>query len=158
MGVNVKTKAIKLDRTGLKTEYYLFPTSFPDETSFIEFISQDTCSYIELTKLSEYVRWPQACFPYYINEDCRICKIKIGLGAEIEFVEVTLLPRKEYNDRLANIFNEKCYTCRYSNNWHIEVLEHGGNNINLDGKCDMYQKLDSPRKLPKPTSLKIRYW
>lgn len=150
-------KAIKLDRPGLSTEYYLFPSVFPDENAFVECLSQNACSFIELTKLSEYIRWPQACFPYFINEDCRVCRVKIGLGAEIEFVEVILLPRKDYNERLKKIFNEKCFTCRFSNNWHIEELEHGGHNLNL-GKCDMYQKLDTPRNRPKTTNLKIRYW
>lgn len=154
----MKTKAIKLSRKDFDTEYYLFPSDFPDEETFIEYLSQNSYSYIKLTKLSDYIRWPRALFPYFINEDCRICNVKINKGAEIEFVEVTLIPRKEYNDRYVTIFNEKCFTCKSSRDWHIEVFEGGGSNLNLDGECSGYQKIDPPRNRPKVTSLKIRYW
>jgi len=153
----MKVKAIRLNTSDSGEAYYLLPSRFGDEAAFVEHLSCSRRSFIELTKLSEHIRWPQACFPYFINEDCRACLVKIGLGAEIEFVEVTLLPRKEYNDRLATVFNEKCFTCKFSNNWNIETLEHGGF-PDLDGICDGYQKLDPPRNRPKPTHLKIRYW
>lgn len=152
----MKKRALRI-HAEYRDEYYLFPEKFNSADELIDYLGKSASARLSLTKLSVRGKAPHARFPYFIEEECIPVFLKIGKGVEIEVVEIKLLTRAEYNQRLVETVDRVCSTCSTCNNWEIEQLE-GDWRINLDGNCPSYQKNRSGERRPSSKHYTVRYY
>ena len=108
--------------------------------AFIEFLNEKYHSFVELEFLTE-----EGCVaPFYIEEDLKTEKQYWNISAIrlAKEAEVSILPRREYEEKLIKVIAEKCVHCaNYSESAceedHKSHIEH----IDLNGECYGYEKI-----------------
>ncbi len=117
----------------LKIDYghYLYPEYGSDLDSFMEYVNA-SYRFIHLTKLCEDNCVP----PYFVEEDTCVEYINFDHVRKISEVEVTILSRKGYDERLTECMAKFCMDCiRYKENEDGDNLEGHRESMSLDGVC-----------------------
>ena len=124
----------------LKIEYdfYYYPPGCNSIDEFINYLNQNYNSFIPMTHLIE-----EKCRePYFIQEDVETTYLNIAQIKEVNEVEIAVLSRKEYLERLKAVVNSKCVHCKsFIDDGGEDVQSHSGN-INLDGECIFFEKAE----------------
>ena len=117
-------------------DYYLLPNGIDSVTEFADFVNRpDRSQFIPFTRFET----ENCCPPFFIEEDVKEVYLNVDRIERFNAVEATILPRREYELRLAEVVKNKCVHCE-----HYEE-DHTGDNlaghremISLDGKCSEY--------------------
>ncbi|MDR3293406.1 MAG: hypothetical protein LBT20_04800 [Clostridiales bacterium] len=129
-------KGLRLDY-----QYYLFPNSFKDIAELLAHIKADGEDFIPLKRLLD----DKCKFPYFIEEETQSVYRRFKDIGEIEEVEVHLLSKAEYIERLKALIPKVCLTCDHyidDGDEDIETL-YPWANMTLDGECYRYSKKQS---------------
>lgn len=116
-------------------DYYYCPDGFSDIESFISYLNRHFNSFIRLKMLDT----GNCVFPYFIEEDTKETYLNISGIGKINEIEVTVLSRREYDDRLKKVMEKKCIDCRH---YEDGGLEDHRDKLCLDGNCWGYIKKD----------------
>lgn len=119
---------------------YSYPPGVESLEEFIDFINNDLDRFIKMTKYDE----ENCSFPYMVKEDIITTYINFSNVDEIFEEDIKVLPRTEYDERLAKVVEQKCMNCE---NYEDDILNdnlrgHRGK-INLDGVCHFYSKKEA---------------
>ncbi len=117
-------------------DYYYYPDGFSDIESFVSYLNEHFNSFIGFTMLDT----KNCVFPYFIEEDTKETYLNISGIGKINEIEVTVLCREEYDDRLRDVIKERCIDCRHYEEGD-EPEEHR-DKLCLDGSCWGYIKKD----------------
>ena len=120
-------------------EYYKFPETIPTLEGFISYINEHYHTFIPL------IQYPTAncSFPYLIAEETKTVYVNTARMEQINTEEVTIIPtRKEYDDRLRCVMQEKCVRCKYYEE-HVsgDLLPGHRDKLTLDGECWLYEEI-----------------
>lgn len=118
--------------------YYLFPSSFKNMDDFVIYLAEKPNTFVKLTKLSE-----DTPFPYFIEEESKEVYLRLDQSAELQSVEVTLLKKAEYAERVLKLIDTVCDGCnQYKNkeecSEEIKNLKGHWRRMNLKGYCDSF--------------------
>ena len=120
-------------------QYCKFPNGINNIKDFIEFLNGNYHSFVELEFLIE-----EGCVaPFYIEEGLKTEKqywnpSNIRL---VKAVEVFILRRWEYEEKLKKVIAEKCVHCvNYSEDVCEQDLKSHIEHIDLNGECYGYEK------------------
>jgi hypothetical protein len=113
---------------------------YPDGCENIDdFIIKANNNYNSFNKVRRY-KDDSCCEPYYIAEDTEEVYLNVSHIQEIRECQIQVLSKEEYRKRLTEIVASKCVHCsNYRDHAGDENLEGHWTNINLDGKCNMYE-------------------
>lgn len=112
--------------------YYMYPSQYNTLESFINFINQNTHNFIPLKKFLE----DNCVFPYFIAEDTKPVYLNFFQIEEIEEVDIIVLTRTDYEERLEEIIDNVCVGCvYYEEDRDGDNFSGHRNKINLDGMC-----------------------
>ncbi len=121
----------------IEYEYYQYPDGITNLKQFAEYLNNSNLQFIELVRFID----DNCREPYFISEETEIVYLNISHIKCIRELEITVLPRAEYECRLEKIVEEKCTLCsNYHGGSKDENLEGHRSNINLDGNCPFYEK------------------
>lgn len=114
--------------------YYSFPDGIDSLEAFIEYANQHYHSFVKMKIYEEN----KCVFPHLIEDEYKEVYVNIGQADKISEVEVTLLPRKEYDRRLLEVVKKKCVSCEHFTG--IELDDATREKLSLDGECFRYEK------------------
>ncbi len=121
-------------------DYYYYPEGIASIDDFITYVNEHYNSFVKLTRFET----ANCAFPYFIDEDVAEVYINISTIKSFYEAEVTVLPRGEYDARLAQVIKDKCVNCtHYEEDLDGDnLLGHRGQ-ITLDGECWNFERKTS---------------
>lgn len=126
-------KALKIN-----AQFFYYPPECNNINEFINYINHNYNNFIPLTQLLE-----EKCVePYFIKEDVITTYLNVTQINMINEVEVTVLSRKEYLERLKDVVYSKCVHCKNFIDDGGYNIESHSENINLDGECIFFEKAE----------------
>lgn len=119
-------------------QFYYYPPECNNIDEFINYLNHNYNSFIPLTQLLE-----ENCVePYFIKEDVLTTYLNVAQINMINEVEITVLSRKEYFERLKDVVNSKCVHCKnFIDDGGYDIESHS-DSMSLDGKCIFFEKAD----------------
>lgn len=120
-------KALKLDY-----DFYCYPKGMTCAEDFVAYATEHYNSFIKLERFDT-----ENCVnPYFIEEDREIVYLNIARIEQVQEVEITVLPRIEYEARLAAVVEEKCVNCiHYEDDSYGDNMKGHRDKLSLDGEC-----------------------
>lgn len=120
-------------------EYYYYPEEIDNFSDLLQYLNDNYNKFIPLVHFLE----DNCLAPYFVQEDVTKVYLNVGQINLINEEEVTVLSRKEYDERLKKVIASKCVGCtRYEEDSQGEDLKDHRNNISLDGECSFYEKIE----------------
>lgn len=118
-------------------DYYDYPQGISCLDDFIAYVRDHGHTFMKLTRFET-----QNClFPYFIREEKREMYVNMATVGKISEVEATVLCRREYDARLAQIVKQKCADCaHYEEDDGDDHLKGHRDRLSLDGECWGYEK------------------
>ncbi|MCH5190978.1 MAG: hypothetical protein J1F23_02305 [Oscillospiraceae bacterium] len=119
-------------------DYYKFPQTISTVEAFISYVNEHYHTFIPLIQYQTV----NCAFPYLIEEESKTVYVNVAGMEQIYTEEATVIPtRKEYDDRLKRIIQEKCKSCKhYEEDADGDDLSGHRDKLTLDGECWMYEK------------------
>lgn len=112
-------------------EYYLVPENFASFDEFMKFACTKSAK-IRVDKLNEV----KCMAPYFVDEAVTSENLSLVAGTAIYPVEVEVLTKQEYHDRLAAIVQKFCNGCaNYTDDGNYDELNGHHEEISLDSVC-----------------------
>jgi hypothetical protein len=113
--------------------YYLYPDKYSELDSFMEYINQNNNKFVPLMQLLE----DNCVEPYFIDTDIAKCYINFTTVEKVRESDVTILCKKEYENRLSECISKFCIDCaNYKDDKEGDNLKGHRNKMRLDGQCD----------------------
>ncbi len=120
-------------------DYYMLPEGMRELAEFIGFLNAPHAAFIKLTRFETENCVP----PYFVAEDVKTVYLNTAVIPSVQGIEGAVLPRAEYDARLAEIVKDKCFGCAHYYEDGGDDLEGHRGNISLDGECsDFIKKTD----------------
>ena len=118
-------------------DYYSYPQGISSIEEFVSHINHHFGAFIPMTQFEV-----QNCvFPYFILEEKKQVFLNVSQMKRVTEVEATILPKMEYDARLAQVVKHKCIDCvNYTENLTGDNLNGHRERITLDGECWAYVK------------------
>lgn len=119
-------------------EYYYLPDGMDSVKDFAEFANRsDRPRFIALIRLET----ENCCAPFFVKEDVKEVYMNIDRIEHFSAAEATVLPRAEYDRRLAEVVKYKCADCEnYEEDNEGDDLDGHRFKLSLDGECFSYKK------------------
>jgi len=112
--------------------YYFYPEQTKDLEEFVQYANEQINRFIPMVQLLE----DNCVEPYFIEGETSKCYVNLSHAYRIQEVEVTLLPKEEYDKRLAKCVQRTCLDCiSYEEDKIGDNLSGHRTKINLDNRC-----------------------
>lgn len=114
---------------------YKFPEGIESIDELVEYLNKN---YNSFARLEAFVA--EGCVaPYFIEENLEIKSTYWNLAfiRNVEPVEIKILLRAEYEERLKQVVSQKCANCAHFVDY--KEFESHFDKINLDGECFYYE-------------------
>lgn len=119
--------------------YCKFPKGIRNIEEFVKYLNENFCSFVELEFFIE-----EGCVaPFYIEEDLKTEKQYWNPSniRNIKETEVSILGRREYEEKLKKVISEKCIHCaNYSEDTCDQDFKSHIEHIDLNGDCYGFEK------------------
>ena len=117
---------------------YSYPDGCNSLEAFANILNQNYHSFIKLRRFND----ENCAFPYFIEDECEDVYLNVANINNLEEVDITVLPKYEYEERLKKVVGTVCVNCaNYEEDNVGDNLEGHRDQINLDGKCNSYTPL-----------------
>ena len=124
-------KALRLDWRFCK-----YPPGIKTKEEFIGYINTQIHTFLRLEMFDR----ENCAFPYFIEEDVKTIFVNMSQIHDIEEMDIKVLPKAEYDKRLAECIENVCRYCtHYEENMTVDNMKGHRNSINLDGECQHKQ-------------------
>lgn len=121
----------------IEYDYYQYPKGITSLRQFADYLNNSNLKFIEIVRFID----DNCKEPYFISEETETVYLNVSQIKYIREVEITVLPKIEYERRLKKIVAEKCTSCsEYDEDSQGDNLKGHRCNINLDGFCPFYEK------------------
>lgn len=121
----------------IEFDYYQYPKGIENLKDFADYLNKSESRFIELVRFNE----DNCRAPYFISEETEVVYLNVSQIKYIHEVEITVLPKSEYECRLKKVVEEKCVLCsQYDEDSQGDNLIGHRCNINLDGDCPFFEK------------------
>lgn len=118
-------------------DYYYYPQGIDSMEAFVAYANAHYHSFIKLTRFET----ENCAFPYFVREDVKTVYANIADMGKITEAEVTVLPRAEYDARLAEAVKKKCLDCvYYEEDLDGDNMKGHRGKLTLDGECWGYER------------------
>ncbi|MBQ9901829.1 MAG: hypothetical protein IJM51_05520 [Clostridia bacterium] len=118
---------------------YIYPDGVSTPEGFGAFLMANSGGFVEMLYFSS----DNCIDPYYIEEEVGRKYINPAMVSVFRECEVTVLPREEYDRRLADLEKNRCVHCA---NYEInggECCDNIRDNLCLDGKCWNFEAFEN---------------
>lgn len=120
-------------------EYYQYPEGIDSFSDFLQYLNENYAKFIPFVHFLE----DNCIQPYFVQEDVRTVYLNISRINAVSEAEVTVLSRKEYDERLKKVVASKCVGCaKYEEDSQGDNLKGHRDHISLDGECIFYEKVE----------------
>lgn len=116
----------------LDYDFYCYPQGMTCVEDFVAYAKEHYNSFVKLERFDT-----ENCVrPYFIEEDKEIVYLNVARIEQVKEAEITVLPRCEYEARLAAVVAEKCVNCaHYEDDSDGDNMKGHRDKLSLDGEC-----------------------
>ena len=123
---------MKLNVLYFNDAFYQYPPGIRSLDDFVRALESCRTRFVRLVRFD----CDNCVYPYFIAEDMREVYVSIQQIIEIEEDVINVLPRVEYDRRLAACLRENCADCaHFEGDWSPQAIAAHRTKMCLNGEC-----------------------